>query len=260
MLSSSPIDVVPLWLLIGIMVIGVLVSIECGYRLGSYRARRPSHELETPVGTMIGATLGLLAFILAFTFGLAADRFEARRKMVVEEANAIGTAYLRAGLLPEEQVPIVREMLKEYVDLRLEAVDKIKLESAVRRSEELHRELWQQAEKAGTKQAESITVGLFIEALNELIDLHATRIQVGIRNRLPLPFYAALCLLAAFSMAGVGYHEGLFKSRRSPITLIMVASFAIVIALVADLDRPQEGLLSVSQEAMLELRESIQEP
>ena len=76
-------------------------SVECGYRLGKYRRSRHEQEKEAPLGTMVGATLGLLAFILAFTFGLAAARFDTRRQVLLDEANAIGTTYLRAGILPE---------------------------------------------------------------------------------------------------------------------------------------------------------------
>src|SRR5690348_10734501 len=97
---SGPLDHLPLWGLFGATVAVVLLSIEGGYRLGQSRRRRSEDEKEGPVGAIVGATLGLLGFILAFTFGLAASRFDARRQIVVEEANDIGTTYLRAGLLP----------------------------------------------------------------------------------------------------------------------------------------------------------------
>src|SRR4029450_7972437 len=91
----------PLWGLFLAILILVLLSVEGGYRLGKYRRSRSEEEKEAPVGAMAGATLGLLAFILAFTFGLAAARFDTRRQLLLDEANAIGTAYLRAGMLPE---------------------------------------------------------------------------------------------------------------------------------------------------------------
>ena len=100
--SNGPIDALPLWGLFIAILLVVLVSVECGYRLGKYRHARHEQEKEAPVGTMVGATLGLLAFILAFTFGLAATRFDTRRQVLLDEANAIGTTYLRAGMLPEQ--------------------------------------------------------------------------------------------------------------------------------------------------------------
>src|SRR5215469_16174147 len=119
--SSAPLDALPLWGLFIAILLVVLLSVECGYRLGRYRRNRHEQEKETPVGTMVGATLGLLAFILAFTFGLAAARFDTRRQVLLDEANAIGTSYLRAGILPERGEQI-RGLLRDYVGARLEAV------------------------------------------------------------------------------------------------------------------------------------------
>src|SRR4051794_7362445 len=96
----------------------VLLSIEGGHRPGTYRRRRSEQEDRPPVGEMVAATLAVLAFLLAFTFGLAASRFDVRRGQVVEEANAIGTAYLCADLLPEPHRPEVRTLLRAYVDDR----------------------------------------------------------------------------------------------------------------------------------------------
>src|SRR5215475_2297124 len=101
MQGSGPIDGLPLWALFIVILRIVLLSVEFGYRLGKYRRRRREDGKEAPLGTMVGATLGLLAFILAFTFGLAAERFNTRRQILLDEANAIGTPYLRAGMLPE---------------------------------------------------------------------------------------------------------------------------------------------------------------
>ncbi len=97
---SGPLDYLPVWGLFGATVVVVLLAIEGGHRLGQFRRRRSEEEKEAPVVGIVGATLGLLGFVLAFTFGLAASRFNDRRQIVVEEANAIGTTYLRAGLLP----------------------------------------------------------------------------------------------------------------------------------------------------------------
>jgi hypothetical protein len=120
MQSSGPIDVLPLWALFIVILLVVLLSVEFGYRLGKYRRSRREEEKEAPLGTMVAATLGLLAFILAFTFGLAAQRFDTRRQVLLDEANAIGTTYLRAGMLPERGQE-VRDLLRTYVATRLDA-------------------------------------------------------------------------------------------------------------------------------------------
>jgi len=132
--NSGPLDALPLWVLFVVILLVVLLSVEFGYRLGKYRRSRREEEKEAPLGTMVGATLGLLAFILAFTFGLAAARFDSRRQVLLDEANTIGTTYLRAGMLPERGEQI-RGLLRECVTARLEAVQPGKLVEGIRRSE-----------------------------------------------------------------------------------------------------------------------------
>src|ERR1700757_3640253 len=161
MQTIGPIDALPLWALFIVILLVVLLSVECGYRLGRYR--RGQQEKEAPVGTMVGATLGLLAFILAFTFGLAAARFDARRQVVLDEANAIGTTYLRAGMLPERGEE-VRRLLRDYVSTRLEAVESGKVAEGIRRSENIQQQVWREAETVGNKNPNSILVGLFVQS------------------------------------------------------------------------------------------------
>jgi hypothetical protein len=118
---TTILDVLQLWGLFPVIVVLVLAAIEGGYRLGSYRHRRSDREKDAPVGAMVGATLGLLAFMLAFRFGMAASRFDTRKQLVLDEANAIGTTYLRTAMLPEQRDDI-RALLRSYVDARLDAV------------------------------------------------------------------------------------------------------------------------------------------
>ena len=153
-------DRIPLWALLPITVGIMLLSAEVGYRLARYRQLREK-ETESPVGTMVGATLGLLAFMLAFTFGLASSRYEARRQVLLSESNAIGTCYLRAGLLAEPMRTEARNLLREYVDVRLEAVQPGKLVQAIKKSEELHNRLWAQAVAVTEKDRSPITA-LFV--------------------------------------------------------------------------------------------------
>ena len=209
---GEPLDVIPLWGIILITVAVILLSIECGFRLGQFRRRGSELEDKPPVGEMVAATLALLAFMLAFTFGLAASRFEVRRGLVIDEANAIGTTYLRAGLLPEPYREEVRKLLREYVSVRLEAIRAEKLNQSISRSEELQSQLWSRAAAVGEKNPGSIVVGLFIASLNEVIDLHAKRLALGVRNRIPNPIWAALYFMAVLGTAAMGYHAGLAGS------------------------------------------------
>jgi len=257
--SNGPIDALPLWGLFAVILIVVLLSVEGGYRLGKYRRGRHEQEKEAPLGTMVGATLGLLAFILAFTFGLAAARFDARRQVLLNEANAIGTTYLRAGMLPERGEQI-RGLLRDYVGVRLEAVRSGNVAEGIRRSEDIQQQVWSDAENLGLKNPNSIVVGLFVQSLNQMIDLHAERLQAGLRSRIPGAIWLGLFAVAALSLAAMGYHAGLSGTRRSLAIVAVAVTFSVVIELIADLDRPKEGVLRVSQQALTDVQRSMNSP
>jgi ABC-type multidrug transport system fused ATPase/permease subunit len=257
MQTNGPIDSLPLWAFFIVILLVVLLSVECGYRLGKYRRNR--QEKEAPVGTMVGATLGLLAFILAFTFGMAAARFDARRQVLLDEANAIGTTYLRAGMLPERGEQI-RVLLRDYVSARIAAVQSGNIAEGIQRSENIQQQVWSEAEAVGRKNPNSIVVGLFVQSLHEMIDLHAKRLQAGVRSRIPGPIWLGLFAVAILSLTAMGYLEGLTGTRRSLAVIAVAIAFSVVIELIADLDRPQEGVLRVSQRALLDVQRSMNAP
>lgn len=253
-------DAIPLWAIFAICIGLILLSAEIGHRLGELRYRNREHEKEPTVGGIVAAELGLLAFLLAFTFSLAATRFETRRQTLLEEANAVGTTFLRAKMLPEPEGSQVRQMLREYVDARLAAVVEGTVDAGIRRSEELHGKLWAATVAAAGKDPHSIPTGLFIHSMNDVIDLHAERLLVALRSRIPMIIWLVLFTVAAFSFGSMGYHSGLTGARRSPAVLPLAVIFAAVIWMVIDLDRPQEGLLRVSQQPMTDLRTTMDEP
>jgi hypothetical protein len=186
--NISTLDALPLWGFFTLTLVLVLLAIEGGYRLGRFRVTHAEHEKEAPVGAMVAAMLGLLAFILAFTFGLAAQRFDTRRQVLLDEANAIGTTYLRAAMLTQHEEEI-RALLRDYVDVRLNAVQtRGALAEGIRQSEVLQNRLWDHAVALARDNPDSIVVGLFVQSLNEVIDLHAKRVTAGVRNRIPAPF------------------------------------------------------------------------
>ena len=249
-------DFLPLWSILPLSVAVALLSVELGYRLASYRQLHSQEEKESPVSGMVGATLGLLAFMLAFTFGLAGSRHEDRRQVLLSEVNAIGTTYLRAAMLPEPMRTETQNLLREYVDVRLEAVQPGKLDQALKKSEELHKRLWTQAVAVTEKDRSDITA-LFVSSLNEVIDLHAKRVMAGLRSRVPAVIWIVLFVLAILAMVIMGYHSGLAHSRRSIAVIALVIGFSSVLYLIADLDRPGQGTLKVSQQSMIDLRQSM---
>ena len=252
-MTVGSLDFLSLWALLLVTIAVGLLSVETGYRLGKLRRRRGEPETESSVGLMGAATLSLLAFTLAFTFALAASHLDARQQFVVDEANAIRTTYLRSVFLPEPQRSTIRDILRGYV----EAHQAGQLELVA--SQGWHARLWTEAVAAVQNEPGSALAGLFIESLNEVIDLNEKRVQVTLRNRIPSLIWGTLYFVAILAMAGTGYHEGLTSVRRSPVMAILVLTFSAVIYLIAELDRPHEGLFNVSHQAMVALRHQLDE-
>ena len=259
MISDITFDSLPLWSFFLATVMFVFLWIEGGFLLGKKHRRQKDSTLESSVSVMAGATAGLLAFMLAFTFGSAASRHDSRKQLVIEDTNAIRTTYLRAALLPGSHREEVRRLLKEYVDLRVKAAQmgKAELTQAVARLETIQDELWSQAVAAGHKTPGSIMTGLFIQSLNVMIDLHLKRLTVATRNRVPITIWVTLYFLAALAMFMMGYRAGLVGSRSLLVSLALVLSFSGVMFLIADLDRPRQGFIQVSQQAMVELQNKL---
>ena len=255
-------DRIPLWGVLAGTIALIFASFETGRRWGASRRNDDLANLEGPTTSMSSAALGLLAFMLAFTFGMAGTRFERRREVLLEEANAIGTSYLRAEMLPAPHAANVRKLLREYVDLRIAgpstAADRLK--RVIDRSVEIHGLLWKEAVASAQVNPGSIQTGLFVQSLNELIDLHSKRLTASLRSRIPGVIWAALYALTFLSMTMLGYQTGLFHTNLSAPTLILAAAFSAVLCLIADLERPQEGLLRVSQQALIDARAGMEGP
>ncbi len=252
-------DFLPLWGVFGLTIVLVLFAIEVGYRIGRRRAAIAEPEKESAAGAMANASLALLAFLLAFTFGFAGSRFEARRSVLLDEVNAIGTTYLRAGTLPQPERTQARDLLREYVDVRLQGVRSGELGQAIRRSEEIQSRLWESAAALGERSPGSIMLGLYLQTLNQMIDLHTKRVTEG-RVRIPAIVWIVLYAITVLAMVEIGYQTGLAGRRRPLSTPAFALAFAAVILLIADLDRPQKGWIRVSQLPMEELRRSMVEP
>ncbi|XZE33372.1 hypothetical protein SH501x_004154 [Pirellulaceae bacterium SH501] len=254
----EPLDRIPLWLLFPLIFFGSLVMLEAGYRIGKWRHLRVRGEKESPVAAMSASVLGLLAFMLAFAFGMASGRFDDRRLTVLQEANSIGTTYLRAQLLPEPHKSEIEQRLIRYTELRAKKLTPDTIESAIKESLAIQNEIWTRAVAVAKADTDSITTGLFIESLNESIDLHSKRVFVGLYSRVPVMIWGALLLLVVLGVVSLGYHAGIAGTKRSLEMLILAFAFTIVLYLIFDLDRSHEGLLQISQRAMVDLYTSMQ--
>jgi hypothetical protein len=252
----DPIPIVGAFVLIAIV---LLLVFEIGFRIGRWYQIRTPEETEGPNDMFVGSLLALLAFLLAVTMSMAADRFDARRGLVVAEANAINTTYLRAGYLPKDDADATRALLREYAPLRVNVDDVVQLLANFERSEAIHDQLWAIAERLAREQSSDV-LAAYVESLNELIELHTTRVAALVYGRVPESIIILLTGGAALSLGMVGYSAGL-TGRRSPLTaVVLVIALAAVLTLVLDLDRPRNGFLQVSQQPIIDLSTRLGPP
>ncbi len=252
-------DFLPLWALFALVMVFSILSIEAGHRLGKLRSKRGNVEAEGKHSEgMVQATLALLAFLLAFTFGVASERFNERRNLVIQEANAIGTTYLRADFLPGQAKKEVQDLLRAYVNLRITRVESMEdLKERVKKAGQIQNDLWKQAVLNGKADLNSDIGALFVTSLNEMIDIQSSRLTVNVYSRVPDSVWGSLFLMMFLGLASIGYQTGLSGSRSWTTILILVLSFAIVISMIADLDRPREGFLKANLKPFQDLAESM---
>lgn len=234
----------------------VLLAIEAGFRIGLYHNRLRGAEREAPLSAMTGAHLALLAFIMAFSFNMAAGHYDARKALVLQEANALGTAYLRAGLVPDPARGEIRRLLRDYTAARASVLERSPRET-IYLSETLQLEMWHQIQQLASAGAAGELEALLVTSINEVIDLHSERVSAYLRKRIPASIWAVLSVLLVASMLGMGYFASM-NNRRNPVATTGIAiSFSVVMFLISDLDRPAEGLLRVDQSAIIELDERL---
>ena len=249
---------VPLWLIFVATVGFIMLAIEGGFRAGAFHARKSEDARQASIDPLMGSMLGLLAFLLAFTFGMATSRYDARRQLVVDDAIAIRTASLRAQQLPEPHRDAMRALLREYVDVRLNAaLGKEPLPRALVRTAELQDELWSHAVALGEEAPAIASAATFGQALIQMFEVHSKRVSAGLQNGIPSTIWLALYSLAALALAITGYRSGITGRRSVAVTVVLAVAFAAVFHLIADLERPDEGFLSVSQRALSELQTSL---
>lgn len=260
MLNQSLFDMIPLWAFFLLSGLITFLAIEAGLRLGYRRRRQADHEKEGPVGSVVAASLGLLAFIMAFTFGYSATRFDTRNQLLLDDVNAISTAYLRAGLLQEPHSGQVRGLLREYVGIRANLRDLVRTPAAFRasveRSEAIQEELWMHAGAITEVDRHSDIDALFIASLNGMFDTHTLRL-VALQRRLPLSIWTVLAVVAILAMAVVGFQFGLAGKRSVYATVALALVFSAVLLLIRDLDQPMSGWLKVNQQPMIDLQHKL---
>ena len=259
-MADHPLAGIPVAIVFLVVVGFALLAYEIGFRVGRLRESSTSDEPETAAGLVVGSLLGLFAFMLAFTMGMAADRFESRRDLVLQEANAIETTFLRAGFLPEPERTEIRNLLREYVPVRIAVRGLEQLQENDQRSSELQEEMWALTEQLAADAPESVPLGTFITSLNDMIDLENARLVVGIYGRVPTTVIDVLLLGGLLSTFVLGYHAGLGRRRILTSTALFILVLSAVVTLIIDLDWPRDGFISVSQQALIDLQMTLGPP
>jgi len=240
--------------------VGILACLEVGYRLG--RRRSEGVALEG-IGALEAAVFALLGLLLAFSFAGGTSRLDTRRQLIVEEANAIGTAYLRLDLLAAPDQPEMRRLFREYLDARLQVYRKLPdlavTEQAMEHAARIQQRLWSQAVTASQAGTTPTVALLLLPALNQMIDVTTSR-RVALYTHLPSLILAVLMIVALFSGLLAGYAMVKRGSRSWAHMLVYAFVVAVTIYAVIDLDHPRGGLirLDAADTALTKLRDSIQ--
>jgi len=228
--------------------IGVLLS-------GNRRAVKA--EMREDFGIILAATLTLLGLIVGFTFSMALNRYDQRKNYEEEEANAIGTEYLRAGLLPAADAAKVRSLLLNYLDQRIlfyETRDEQKLSKIDAQTAKLQAELWSAVQAPAAAQPNQV-VALAVSGMNDVLNSQGYT-QAAWWNRIPFAAWGLMAAIAICSVALVGYGARNPKAE-SKLLLILPLVVSIAFFLIADIDSPRRGLIHVKPQNLVSLAQSL---
>jgi hypothetical protein len=246
-----------------VLILLILIT-GMGYRIGKRRGKAASdtEKLEKTAGTIAGAMLALLGFILAIALSMADSHFEARRKLVLDEANAIGTARLRALAIGGENGTQIVRLLIDYTRLRIEFFaagnDHGRLNTVYAKTSDLQQRIWQEASTISRSNPTPIS-SLLLSSLNDVFDLASTR-RWAFEVRVPSYIINLLLLFSLLAMGMMGYYFGICGVHHPILSLLLFLAFTIAIMLVMDLNRPRSGLLKAEQSPMNWLLEDALQP
>ena len=254
-------DQIPMLAIYLAIILILFLSAEIGFSIGKVRKNKINNAggEDKQTGSIMGASLGLLAFLLAFSFNIVTNIHQERKSLVVEEANAIGTLYLRTELFELKQAEEIKEILKEYVSLRVNMAESLSNETyskGIEESERLQKRVWSLVRDITQLSGEVLEKPQLINAANELIDIHAERVYAGYQ-RLPKVTILLLLFIAILTLGLMGYQSGLNGIRVLVPRTALILSLATVMIVIVDLDRPGGSLIEVSQKTMHDLEKEI---
>ena len=230
------------------------VALEFGFRAGRRAASEEPSVFTSQVGAIQGALLGLLGLLLAFSFAAAGTRFLERQELIVQEANAIGTATLRAGLLPEPYRSDLRSALQRYTAARLSASAQLAHgldPTLVAEMEQIQGEFWRAALAGVTARPEAMLSVL--NPVNEVIDLHSTRLFAGLKH-VPLLVMVLLVACSVLSVGVIGFGCGQGRKRRLALSGSLALLIGAALWITIDLDHPRQGWIQLSDAPLQALK------
>lgn len=241
----------------------MLVLMEIGRRVGMRRKKLDATGANAGLSTIDGAVFGLMGLLVAFTFSGAAGRFDTRRQLIGQEANDIGTAYLRIDLLPVPEQAILRDDFRNYVDARLAYFknlpsDGMAAKAALDQSIALQGKIWFESVAACDKANSSATTVLLLSSLNEMIDIATTR-AVALEMHPPIVVFWGLGVLVLASSLLAGYGMAEAKTRGVLHMLVYSAILAIAVYVILDMEYPRVGLIRIdaADHVLMDLRSSM---
>jgi hypothetical protein len=244
------------------MVLGValflVMATEASFQIGRRSRWRSDDVVRSHVATAQASILGLLALLMAFTLSMADSRHDARRRLVVIEANAVGTTYLRTKYLPEPVATQSRELLRRYVTSRRAyfraSAGEAPIESA--RSVAISNDLWERGAALAAVHLVSDLIALYLTSLNEMIDAASAR-RAAVIARIPTSIRALVLFIGVLAMFVTGYSTGL-AGRRIPILLTTLPiAIALTYSIITDLDRARSGLVSTGDFPMIQVERAL---
>jgi hypothetical protein len=244
------------WLIL-IPFILVLAPMLIGQHYGIIQSRKVPDLQRTPVGSVTGAAFALLAFLLAFTFQIAASRYDARKKLFLDEVTNIRTTYLRAKFLPEPFLTDTRKLITEYVSIRVElSSDLSKLDHFMSRSEQILDSLWNKTAQLPSTNLSPAIFSLFASSVNTLVDNYNQRVTINLEYRIPPIIFLVLFFVTFFCMLLLGYQFGISGKGNLKIFTLLALTFSGVMFLILVLDNPR--LSRLNQKPLLTLQRQLE--
>jgi hypothetical protein len=260
----NPFDQLPLAVVFFVFVLLQVVFIEVGFRYGQHIRGGGYKAQMAQVRAIMGASLGLLAFMLAFSFSVAQQHFEERSRAYMMEVSAIDSAFRGTMLLDDSEQTLAQGLLEQFTRLRLATVEAVKASESdkvvamIRESEKIHDLLWEVAANAMVEGGQGEDAAVFAQSVLAMIAAHDARLQAAVFNRISPVIWITLSVMAVLAMLVTGYQAGLTGTRSGLATWTLAIAFSAVLTLITDLDRPRMTLFQLNQDLMVELERRLE--